>query len=223
MLISTTFMNPSSLAAGSDPSGFSPAVRHHDEVSTDPLRQKLGEPRLGVDIGRVIIDGPAHPGGGDTAFFEGDEATMLATPEMAGSFAAIARLVGLFAGRVWLVSKCGPRVQERTLRWLAAHDFYRRTGLWRGNVRFCLTHADKRSHCQELGLTHFVDDHPAVHSAIRGLVAHQYFFGTQAQPVPGYGIRATDWAEAEALITASLAATSPLVRLRDGVGPCGPA
>ena len=30
------------------------------------------EPRLGIDIGRVIIDGPAHPGG-DTAFFSGDE------------------------------------------------------------------------------------------------------------------------------------------------------
>jgi hypothetical protein len=133
---------------------------------------------------------------------------MLATPEMAGSFAAIGRLVGLFEGRVWLVSKCGPRVQARTLRWLAAHDFYRRTGLRRENVRFCLTHADKRSHCQELGLTHFVDDHPAVHSAIRGFVQHQYFFGPVAEPAPEYGLQAADWAEAEALIMASLAARS---------------
>jgi len=42
------------------------------------------EPRLGIDIGRVITNGPAHPGG-DTAFFQGDEATMLATPEMPGA------------------------------------------------------------------------------------------------------------------------------------------
>jgi hypothetical protein len=38
-------------------------------------------PRLGIDIGRVIIDGSSHPEGGDAAFFQGDEATMLATPE----------------------------------------------------------------------------------------------------------------------------------------------
>lgn len=69
------------------------------------------EHRLGIDIGRVIIDGPSHPGGGDTAFFSGDEATMLATPEMPGCVPAIARLTELFGGRVWLVSKCGPRVQ----------------------------------------------------------------------------------------------------------------
>ena len=169
------------------------------------------QPRLGIDIGRVIIDGPAHPGGGDTAFFQGDEATMLATPEMAGSVAAISRLVDLFAGRVWLVSKCGPRVQARTRRWLAAHDFYRRTGLRQENVRFCLTHADKRVHCEELGLTHFVDDHPAVHSAIRGFVEHQYFFGPLPEPMPGYGIRARNWAEAEALIKSSLAARSQAV------------
>ena len=166
------------------------------------------QPRLGIDIGRVIIDGPAHRGGGDTAFFEGDEAAMLATPEMAGSVPAIGRLVDLFAARVWLVSKCGPRVQARTLRWLDGHDFYRRTGLPPANVRFCLTRADKRIHCEQLALTHFVDDHPEVHAAIRGCVDHQYFFGPQREPVPGYGTQVRDWPEAEALIRASLGSVS---------------
>jgi hypothetical protein len=164
------------------------------------------QPRLGIDIGRVIIDGPAHRGGGDTAFFEGDEAAMLATPEMAGSCAAIGRLVDLFAAEVWLVSKCGPRVRARTLRWLAGHDFHRRTGLPAANVRFCLTRLDKRTHCEQLGLTHFVDDHPEVHAAIRGCVDHQYFFGPQRDPVPGYGTHARDWPETQALIRASLGA-----------------
>jgi hypothetical protein len=167
------------------------------------------EPRLGIDIGRVIIDGPSHPGGGDTAFFQGDEAVMLATPEMAGSVEVIARLVALFATRVWLVSKCGPRVQARTLRWLAGHDFYRRTGLPAANVRFCLTRPEKRIHCEDLGLTHFVDDHPEVHTAIRGVVRHQYFFGPQRDPVPSYGFHARTWSEAEALIRVSLAMGQP--------------
>jgi len=162
------------------------------------------EPRLGIDIGRVIINGPAHPGGGDTAFFEGDEATMLATPEMDGAVPAIARLVSLFAGRVWLISKCGPRVQARTLRWLEGHNFYQRTGLPAAHVRFCRTRPDKRVHCQQLALTHLVDDHPEVHAAIRGTVDYQYFFGPQRHPVPGYGIHTLTWADLETHITNSL-------------------
>jgi tRNA(Leu) C34 or U34 (ribose-2'-O)-methylase TrmL len=166
----------------------------------------MDEARLGIDIGRVVINGPAHPGGGDTAFFEGDEATMLATPEMPGAVGAIARLVELFAGQVWLVSKCGPRVQARTLRWLAGHQFYSRTGLDPANVRFCRTRPEKRVHCEQLRLTHFVDDHPEVHQAIRGAVRMQCFFGPQSHPVPGYGIATPTWVEVAEVISADVAA-----------------
>ena len=174
--------------------------------------------RLGIDIGNVIINGPAHPGGGDTAFFEGDEATMLATPEMDGAVAAIGRLTGLLDGRVWLVSKCGPRVQDRTLRWLDAHDFYQRTGVPRDHVRFCRTRPDKRGHCLELGLTHFVDDHPEVHEAIRGTVAFQYFFGPQDAPIPDWGRHTPTWTDAERSIVKSLGG-----RGREGFLAPGPA
>lgn len=162
------------------------------------------EPRLGIDIGRVIIDGPSHPQGGDTAFFSGDEEALLATPEMADAVDTIARLVVRFQGRVWLVSKCGPRTQARTERWLAGHDFYRRTGLRSGQVRFCRTRVDKRHHCEELALTHFVDDHPEVHAAIRGTVRHQYFFGPQRRPVPGYAQHTPTWVDVEHHITRTL-------------------
>jgi hypothetical protein len=165
------------------------------------------QPRLGIDIGEVIINGPGHPGGGDTAFFEGDEATMLATPEMEGSFDAIRRLNALFAGRVWLVSKCGARVQERSMRWLDAHDFYQRTDVARDHVRFCLTRPEKRPICEALGLTHFLDDHPEVHDAIRASVDRQYFFGPQAGAIPSWEIHAATWADAEQLIARSLAST----------------
>ena len=172
------------------------------------------EPRLGIDIGRVIINGSAHPNGGDTAFFDGDEAAMLATPEMDGAVPVISRLTRLFHGQVWLVSKCGPRVQARTLRWLDGHDFYRRTGIPPHNVRFCRARPDKRLHCQDLALTHFVDDHPEVHAAIRGTVDHQYFFGPQRRPVPGYGVHAPAWHQLERLITNSLAISELAVQPR---------
>src|SRR5262249_37948285 len=141
--------------------------------------------------------------GGDTAFFQGDEETMLATPEMDGAIPSIARLVELFAGQVWLVSKCGPVVQARTLRWLDGHDFYRRRSVTPGPVRFCRERRDKRLHCEERALTRFVDDHPEVDAAIRGTVAHPYFFGPQFAGVLGYGIHKPTWADAEAVITSS--------------------
>lgn len=151
---------------------------------------------------------------------------MLATPEMDGCLPAIARLTALFGGRVWLVSKCGPRVQARTLRWLDAHDFYGRTGVTREHVRFCRARADKRAHCAELRLTHFVDDHPEVHAAIRDAVEHQYFFGPQRRPVPAYGMHAADWADAVRLIEASptVAGHVPArLNAESGAGPgCGP-
>jgi hypothetical protein len=171
-------------------------------MNASPSRTR--QPRLGIDIGRVIIDGAAHPAGGDTAFFAGDEAAALATPEMAGAVPAIARLVARFEGRVWLVSKCGPRIQARTLGWLGAHDFYRRTGLPPGNVVFCRTRPDKRVHCERLALTHFVDDHPEVHAAIRGAVEHQYAFGPQRRPVPGYARPAPTWSDVERLVRRTL-------------------
>jgi hypothetical protein len=160
------------------------------------------QPRLGIDIGRVIIDGSSHPNGGDTAFFEGDEATLLATPEMQGAFAAIATLHADFGGRVWLVSTCGPRVQARTLRWLAGHDFYGRTEVDPGNVRFCRMRPDKRRHCEELDLTHFVDDRPDVHKAIHGTVDYQYLFGQEVGTE--HAVPAPAWADALRLIRASL-------------------
>lgn len=129
--------------------------------------------RLGIDIGRVIIDGSSGPG--DTSFFSGDTAAMLRTPAVPGAFEEIARLVPLFE-TTWLVSKCGPRIQRRSLEWLSHHDFYRRTGVAEGNIRFCLRRPEKAIHCRDLGITHFVDDKPDVIAAITPVVPHPYLF-----------------------------------------------
>ncbi len=172
------------------------------------------EPRLGVDIGRVIIDGAAHPEGGDTAFFTGDTARMLRTPEMAGAFDTIAGLAGLFGGRVWLVSKCGARVQGLTVQWLRHHRFTERTGILPDNWRFCRQRPEKAVHAAELGLTHFVDDKLDVHRALRPLVPYRYLFGPPRDPAPAWVTPTPTWADADAAIRASLAGA----RLRQGSG-----
>jgi hypothetical protein len=173
-------------------------------MARESTPRRTRDPRLGIDIGRVIINGEAHPDGGDTAFFQGDESAMLATPEVPDAVFSIAILVRAFEGRVWLVSKCGPRTQERTLRWLRGHDFYRRTGLFPDHVRFCRERADKRGHCEELGITHFVDDRVDVHAAIHGVVDHQYLFGPQPGPGPDYTTDVPTWPQARAQIEATL-------------------
>ena len=146
--------------------------------------------KLGIDIGRVIINGTTGPG--DTSFFAGDTAAMLRTPAVPGAFDAIARLVPRFAD-TWLVSKCGPRVQARSLQWLRHHNYFAHTGIAEDHVRFCLKRPQKAQHCADLGLTHFVDDKPDVIAAVRPVVLHAYLF--------------EDWASTEAAVLKSLEAT----------------
>lgn len=58
-------------------------------------------------------------------------------------------------------------------------------------------------------LTHFVDDQPEVHEAIRGAVAHQFHFGPQRRPVPPPGRHTPSWAEVERQIHVTLAGELP--------------
>ncbi len=137
------------------------------------------ETRIGIDIGRVLIDGGP---GTDTAFFGRSEADAMATPEVAGPFAAVARLVDRVGGRVWLVSKCGDRIRARTRAWLAHHDFHARTGLPDDHIEFCRLRPEKATICARLGITHFVDDRPDVLLAMTGQVPHLSLFGANHAP-----------------------------------------
>lgn len=155
--------------------------------------------RLGVDIGRVIIGGAEVPGGSDTQFFSGDTTRMLATPAVPDAFDTLARLVPHFE-QVWLVSKCGERVQRHTMQWLDHHRFAARTGIPRDNVRFCRKRPDKAIHCAELTITHFIDDRLDVHEALRGVVQHRYLFGPRPAPPPAWVRHTETWAAVEAAI-----------------------
>jgi hypothetical protein len=159
---------------------------------------------LGIDIGRVIIAG--RPDGPDTSFFHGDTAAMLRTPPVDGVYECVRRLTEWFEARVWLVSKCGPRIQRRSLDWLEHHRFFDRTGIDPDHVRFCLRREDKAIHCAELGITHFVDDRPDVHVALRGVVPNRYLFGPRrpgARTPPGVTATA-DWPTAAGAIADAL-------------------
>jgi hypothetical protein len=143
--------------------------------------------KLGIDVGRVLIS-PGDESRPDTSFIGGSLEDALGTPPYEGMFDVVPALTQRFAGQVWIVSKCGRRVQERTLQWFERHRFFERTGIGSGNVRFCLKRPDKALHCRELGITHFIDDRTDVLGAMVGIVPNLYLFGPQQGPVP-YGMR----------------------------------
>jgi len=163
-------------------------------------------PALGVDIGRVII--AAGGGRGDTSFLDGDLAAALATPPSPGALRSLRALVAAFEGRVWLVSKAGPRVQDRTRRWLDHHRFWEETGVAAGHLRFCRGRADKAEIARALGLTHFIDDRADVLGHMVGLVAHRLLFGPQRRPDPAH-LQVPDWPSAVAAIGQTLRAGTP--------------
>ncbi|WP_233608095.1 hypothetical protein [Nocardia stercoris] len=161
-------------------------------------------PRLGIDFGRVIQGATFESGAADTVFLSGDTEAAMASPPSPDAFDVLPRLVELFGGRAWVISKCGPRVEERTRQWLEHHRFYDITGIPRDNVRFCRKRADKLPHCVELGITHMIDDRLDVHRALHGTVPNLYLFGVQSEPVPDWVRQTVDWPAVEVAITESV-------------------
>jgi hypothetical protein len=155
---------------------------------------------LGVDFGGVINDGASHPSGDDTAFLSGGYEAAMATPVMAGAIDALKRLSVVLDGRIWVVSKCGPRIQQRTEQWLEHHRFFERTGIDATHIRFCRQRPEKANHCAELSVTHFVDDRGDVLGHLDGIVEHLYLFGGRAKGDWPRFERVASWDEAEPAI-----------------------
>lgn len=63
-----------------------------------------------------------------------------------------------FGDEMYLVSKAGRRVEDRTRQWLQYIDFFGRTGINDQNMHFCRKRSEKLPIAQELQLTHFIDD-----------------------------------------------------------------
>ena len=151
--------------------------------------------RLGIDFGRVIMGAAGPDGRVDTSFLSGGEARAMETVAEPGAFEVIRDLCLLLDGNVWIVSKCGPRIERRTRHWLHHHRFFDGTGVSAENLRFCRERREKKAHCRELGITHFIDDRMEVLTQLRGLVPHLYWFGaeTLAKPAPGWVMPVADW------------------------------
>jgi hypothetical protein len=153
-----------------------------------------GPARLGIDLGRVIVG----DGGGrtDTSFIGGTDDDAMRTTPIDGAFETIRELFSRFGGRVWIVSKCGPRIEARSRRWLAHWRFHEATGVLESSLRFCRERREKADHARKLGLTHFIDDRQDVLRHLEGVVPHRYLFGPQREPAPaGLAEHVASWAD----------------------------
>jgi hypothetical protein len=159
---------------------------------------------LGIDFGRVI-QGGADPdtGRSDTVFLGGTLEEAVNSPATPGMWPVVSGLVSAFGGRVFIISKCGTTVQNKTRKWLEHNEFHEQTGLPRANVRFVRKRADKAPVCRELGVTHMIDDRLGVHRAIYTIVPNRYLFGPQEGHVPDWVVHTPTWASvADAIATA---------------------
>jgi len=170
-------------------------------------------PVLGVDIGRVLAIEDT-----DTGVSMLTDA-WLTTPYATGSVDVLTRLnsAGPYAGRIHLVSKCGPKVEERTRIWLKETEFFARTGIDWTHLHFVRDRPEKAAVCRRLGVTHFVDDRISVLVHLDFLTARYLFAPEEPRHVPPRMIRVADWQELERLLNQD-AERAPQPRDRDQRG-----
>lgn len=169
-------------------------------------KKRTIEPRIGIDIGKVIM-APVAGGKADTSLLSGSLEKAMQTPPSPGAFEGVRTLVTAFAGQAWLVSKAGPNVQQKTRAWLRHWDFYRITGLPPEHLRFCLERSQKAGHCKQLKITHFIDDRLEVLEHLRGFVPNLYLFGEQPRldTIPEWATHVGHWGAATAAVMHGLA------------------
>lgn len=154
----------------------------------------MNRQKLGLDFGKVIM-GAIRNGRADTSFLGTTFPEAMKSQPEPGAINATRRLVEAFGGDVWIVSKCGPSVENKTRGWLKHWDFYRTTGLDHANVRFCRERRDKAKICRQLRISHFVDDRLDVLEPMRDIVPNLYLFGEQKPETlcPDWAVAVQDW------------------------------
>jgi len=148
---------------------------------------------LGVDVGRVVA--AEDPSG----------ISMLTddwrhTQPVEGSVEALWRLgqTERFKESIYLVSKCGPKVQQRTREWMWSIKLFDRTGIPEHHLYFVRDYSEKAKICERLLVTHFADDRISnlVHMTT---VSKRYLFSPTTPPqIPPWAIHVRSWALLEA-------------------------
>lgn len=134
---------------------------------------------LGIDVGGVIMKNATEDK--DTSFFSDN---YLKTEAQDDAIEVINELVTMF-DETYIVSKCGKKIQDKTLNWFKYHNFYSKAGINPKNVYFCVERHEKNPICKKLGITHFIDDKLEVLSYLE-TVKNRYLFKPKEQEMNRY-------------------------------------
>jgi hypothetical protein len=86
---------------------------------------------------------------------------------------------------VHVVSKIDPITEYAYRTWLDVHSFWKFTGIPKENLHFCRRHEDKAPICEELGVTHFIDDRLRVLYALKS-VPYRYALNPRPEDFEKY-------------------------------------
>ncbi len=140
--------------------------------------------KLGMDLGGVICD-RVKPDGQMVKDFLTDYRDVT---EVDRSFWAIQKLVErLGKDNCFIVSSNMSAITELASRyWLTFRNFCGNTGFNPDHIFFCRGRELKAPICQELGITHFIDDRPQVLQALVGAVPSLYWFKPREQDLKDF-------------------------------------
>lgn len=128
--------------------------------------------RIGIDIGNVIIGGD-----GEDTFFSDN---YLETPEVMGAKESLEELWWQ-DHELHLVSKCGEKVENKTMGWLVVKEFIPSCVIPIHRIHFVRKRHLKAPMAQALELDIFIDDREDVLSHMEGIVAHRILFTSWEQ------------------------------------------
>ena len=154
--------------------------------------------RLGIDVGGVIIDKAND--GTDTSFLS-DNFLMTTAIDQALKTITLLSREKFGPKNVFIVSKCGKKVEEKTRTWLKHRGFHAMTGVSEDQLHFCKERSGKAPISASLGITHFVDDKLEVLGYLTGIVDVRFLFRPEEREVLRHSgflqgvTRVTSWEE----------------------------
>jgi len=129
--------------------------------------------KIGIDIGNVIIGGD-----GEDTFFTED---FLETPKVSGVDQSLQDLWAK-GHEMHLISKCGEKVEAKTLEWLRDRSYLSPSFLIpRHRMHFVRKRHLKAPMAQALELDIFIDDRQDIIDSMEGIVAHLILFTSWEQ------------------------------------------
>lgn len=118
-----------------------------------------------------------------------------------GALQVIKKLKEVFGERIFIISVAKEEREKPTVEWLSSHGFLE--VIPQEKIFFCRQRNEKGAICEQLGVTHFVDDQPEVLFHLKSVPNKYLFCPSFFRPRDNEfsqkfdGVKVSSWAELE--------------------------